>query len=182
MLNLLGKPRYSTRFLGLARGDKSALGLATVFQMIYPGAPSIYYGDEIGMTGGHDPANRGRISWTQTRKLGSGELLHEFQRLIALRRQRPALRRGSFQFLWAADGVIAVARQLDNETMIALFNASRETRRLDLPLGQLVPDETVVMECWGPDTVRVEGGMLRQMELAPRSARILATPLSKSAS
>jgi cyclomaltodextrinase len=62
MLNLLGSHDMA-RFITLARGDKRALKLATLFQMIYPGAPSIYYGDEIGMTGGHDPANRGAFPW-----------------------------------------------------------------------------------------------------------------------
>ena len=55
MLNLLDSHDMA-RFLTLARGDKSALRLATLFQMTYPGAPSIYYGDEIGLAGGHDPA------------------------------------------------------------------------------------------------------------------------------
>ena len=73
MLNLLGS-HDTARFLSLARGDKSALRLATLFQMIYPGAPSIYYGDEIGMTGGHDPANRGAFPWHQARYLGPGPL------------------------------------------------------------------------------------------------------------
>ena len=63
MLNLLGSHDMA-RFLTLARGDKTALRLATLFQMIYPGAPSIYYGDEIGMTGGHDPANRSAFPGT----------------------------------------------------------------------------------------------------------------------
>ena len=178
MLNLLGSHDMA-RFLSLARGDKSALRLATAFQMIYPGAPSIYYGDEIGMTGGHDPANRGAFPWHKPESWDRN-LLHEFQRLIALRRQRPALRRGSFQFLWAAAGVIAVARQLDDETVIAILNASRETRRLDLPLGQLITDETVMAECWGQDATRVERGMLRRLELAPRSARVFATAPAKN--
>ena len=74
------------RFLSLARGDKSAIRLATLFQMTYPGAPSIYYGDEIGMTGGHDPANRGAFPWHQ-HETWDTELLHDFQRFIALRHQ-----------------------------------------------------------------------------------------------
>ena len=175
MLNLLGSHDMA-RFLTLARGDKSALKLATLFQMIYPGAPSIYYGDEIGMTGGHDPANRGAFPWHNP-DLWDRDLLHYFQRLIALRRERPALRRGTFQFLWAADGVSAVARQLDGETLVALFNTSQETRRLDLPVANLLADETVLTECWGREVVRVETGTLRRLELAPRSSRVYATPL-----
>ena len=69
MLNLLGSHDMA-RFLTLARGDLSALRLATAFQMTYPGAPSIYYGDEIGMAGGHDPANRGAFPWHKHRELG----------------------------------------------------------------------------------------------------------------
>ena len=49
MLNLLGSHDMA-RFLTLARGDTTALRLATLFQMTYPGAPSIYYGDEVGLT------------------------------------------------------------------------------------------------------------------------------------
>ena len=180
MLNLLGSHDMA-RFLSLARGDKSAVRLATLFQMIYPGAPSIYYGDEIGMTGGHDPANRGAFPWHKPESWDR-DMLHEFERLIALRRQRPALRRGSFQFLWAADGVIAVIRQLDAETIIAIFNAGRETRRLDLPLAHLVADDTVVAECWTHDIARVEQGMLRRLDLSPRSARVFATALDSGTS
>ncbi|RPI29629.1 MAG: glycoside hydrolase family 13 protein, partial [Chloroflexota bacterium] len=48
------------RFLSLAGRDKSALRLATLFQMTYPGAPSIYYGDEIGMEGGREDCDKRR--------------------------------------------------------------------------------------------------------------------------
>ena len=174
MLNLLGSHDMA-RFLSLARGDKSALRLATLFQMTYPGAPSIYYGDEIGMAGGHDPANRGAFPWHKPESWDR-DLLHEFQRLIALRRDCPALRRGQFRFLWAADGVIAVARHLDHDCVVAIFNASVESRRVDLPVAGLLVDETVVVECWRHDAIRVEQGMLRRLELAPRSARVFATP------
>ena len=56
-LNLIGShdtPRART-VLG---GDVAALRLATLLQLTLPGAPSIYYGDEIGMDGGHDPDYR----------------------------------------------------------------------------------------------------------------------------
>ena len=92
--------------------------------MTYPGAPSIYYGDEIGMAGGHDPANRGAFPWHKPETWDT-DLLHEFQRLIALRRPRPALRRGSFRFLHAQDEVIAYVRQLGDETVVVAINAAR---------------------------------------------------------
>ncbi len=173
MLNLLGSHDMA-RFLTLARGDRSALELATAFQMTYLGAPSVYYGDEIGMAGGHDPGNRGAFPWHHTAEWDTG-LLHRFQRLIALRHARPALRRGSFQFLWASDAVIATSRQLADETVIAIFNASRDSLRLDLPLGGLLPEGTVLAECWTHSVCKVEQGTLPDLKLEPRSVRILAT-------
>jgi hypothetical protein len=69
-----------------------------------------------------------------------------------------------------------VARQLDGETVIALFNTSQETRRLDLPVANLVADDTVLTECWGHEVAPVEMGTLRRLELAPSSSRVYATP------
>jgi neopullulanase len=173
MLNLLGSHDMA-RFLTLARGDKSALRLATLFQMTYPGAPSIYYGDEIGMAGGHDPANRGAFPWHKTESWDT-ELLHEFQRMIDLRRHHAALRRGEFRFLWATDHVVAYARHAGDDAVVVAMNASHHSRHLDLPLGHLAPDGTVWTECWTQQTVRVEQGALRDLTLAPRSGRVFTT-------
>jgi neopullulanase len=174
MLNLIGSHDMA-RFLGLARGDKTALSLATTFQMVYPGAPSIYYGDEIGMTGGHDPANRGAFPW-HAPTTWDRDLLHEFQRLIALRKARPALRRGTFRFLHASDGVVAIARQYERETIVAILNVNHAGRRVEFPVGDQLADQTTLEECWGNAAIRVEQGMIRGVELRPRSARIFATP------
>jgi neopullulanase len=176
-LNLLGSHDLP-RFLTLARGDRSALRLATLFQMTYPGAPSIYYGDEIGMTGGHDPLNRGAFPWGRT-ETWDMDLLHEFQRLIALRKQRPALRRGSFAFLLAQDDVIAHARQLDDDTVIVAINTARTSRRVDLPVAPVLnlSDGTRLDVVWTHETARVAAGMIAGLELSPRSGRVLATPL-----
>ncbi len=174
-LNLLDS-HDMPRFVTLARGDVSALRLATLFQMTYPGAPSVYYGDEIGMAGGHDPLNRGAFPWDKPATWDTA-LLHDFQRLIALRKQRPALRRGTFAFLLAEGEVIAHARQHGDETVIIAINATRESRRVDLPVVALMPDGTGLDEAWTHEAVRVEGGVIRGVALAPRSGRVFATPL-----
>jgi len=54
LMNLIDS-HDTARFLNDAGGDKSKLKLAALFQMTYPGAPTIYYGDEVGVTGGNDP-------------------------------------------------------------------------------------------------------------------------------
>jgi cyclomaltodextrinase / maltogenic alpha-amylase / neopullulanase len=163
------------RFLALAQGDKSALRLATLFQMTYPGAPSIYYGDEIGLSGGHDPANRAAFPWHRP-EIWDMVLLHDFQRYIALRKSRPALRRGSFRMLLARDNVFAFARQLGDETIVVALNAATGARRVDLLLEGLLSDGVGLDEIWTHESVRVEGGQLRGVELAPRSGRVFATP------
>jgi cyclomaltodextrinase len=175
-LNLLSSHDMA-RFITLARGDASALRLATMFQMTYPGAPSIYYGDEIGLQGGHDPANRAAFPWDS--KQWDMDLLHDFQRMIALRHARPSLRRGSYTSLYAEDDVHAHLRQLGEESVIVVLNASRATRRIDLPvLGHLV-EGTVLEEAWTHNAVRVAAGMLRDLRLNPRSGRVFATPLPR---
>ncbi|MGC8639024.1 MAG: glycoside hydrolase family 13 protein, partial [Isosphaeraceae bacterium] len=140
MLNLLSSHDMS-RFLTLARGDRSALRLATTFQMTYPGAPSIYYGDEIGMQGGHDPANRAAFPWHRG-DIWDTELLRDFQRLTALRHSRAALRRGSYTILAARGDLFAHARQLGDETIVVVFNTARDRGRLTLKLDGLVADGT----------------------------------------
>ncbi len=168
-LNLLSSHDMA-RFLTLARGDQSALRLATLFQMTYPGAPSIYYGDEIGLSGGHDPLNRGAFPWEASR--WDHDLLHDFQRLIALRTSSPALRRGSYRRLLAQGHVHVHERSYENETVIVAINVGKSDQRVDIPMP--LADSTVLNEMGVPGhgSLRVESGHLRQLALAPRSGRI----------
>jgi neopullulanase len=174
-MNLLGSHDMA-RFLTLVRGDKSALRLATLFQMTYSGAPSIYYGDEIGMSGHHDPDNRRAFPWHRTDSWDT-DLLHDFQRYIALRKSSQALRRGTFRFLHAHNGVVAFARSRGAERVIVALNASTSSRNVDIPLLEAgIPDGTVLEEVWSHGTVRTDGGSLRGVALAPQSGRVFATP------
>jgi neopullulanase len=104
LLNLLDS-HDTPRFLSLAGGDKSALRLAMLIAMSLPGAPCIYYGDEVGMEGRSDPDCRRAYPWDPDRQDAS---LRAFVAgLIALRRSEPVLRRGRFRLL-AAEGRTAV--------------------------------------------------------------------------
>ena len=171
MLNILGS-HDTARFLTIANGDTSALKLATLFQMTYPGAPSIYYGDEIGMAGGHDPANRGAFPWHHG-ETWNLELLHEFQRLIALRNAHPALRRGTFQTVHAADEVFAFARCHVDETIVVVLNPSKSTKRIDIAVADIAADGLIFKEAWSHDFVTADGGGLRDLKIPPRAGRVL---------
>lgn len=89
MYNLLGS-HDTARFLTEAKGEAWRLRLAMAFQMLFPGAPAIYYGDELGMTGENDPGCRGGMAWDTPDKA-----LHAWQKeLIALRKKHQCLRTG----------------------------------------------------------------------------------------
>ena len=150
----------------------SALRLATLFQMTYPGAPSIYYGDEIGMAGGHDPANRGAFPWHQTESWNT-ELLHEFQRLIALRRQRavPASRDVSVPLGDRPSGGLRTSTGSRNDDR-------RPERREANPPARFAGGQSACRGS-GPDRVlvarliAVERAKVHDLVIGPRAGRVL---------
>ncbi len=65
MMNLLDS-HDTDRFFTLLRGDRKRLKLALCLLFFFPGMPCVYYGDEIGMTGGYDPDCRKGFIWDET--------------------------------------------------------------------------------------------------------------------
>jgi cyclomaltodextrinase len=118
-------------------GDLNKLKLAYSFIFAYPGAPAIYYGDEIGMTGGKDPECRGAFTWNQETWLE--ELRGWLRTLISLRKRYVALRRGAYQRVLADDrrNVYGFARTLGDEAVLVVMNASAAQRHLRLPVKEL---------------------------------------------
>ncbi len=88
------------RFLRMAGEDPRRLRLATLFQLSIPGAPGIYYGDEIGMTGGFDPDCRRAFPW-DTPETWDRETLEMARALTRLRKAHPALRYGEWRPMWS---------------------------------------------------------------------------------
>jgi neopullulanase len=168
--NLLGS-HDTPRFKTLARRDSSAYRLATLFQMTYPGAPSIYYGDEIGMEGGHDPDCRRSFPWDEDQ--WDGELRGFVQRCIALRKEYSALRRGDLAWLLADDGIAAYVRRLGQEIVLIVLNNNRRAVALDLPVANYLQDGVEVREVWGDTVTRVAGGKLQALTIPSRSGIVL---------
>jgi neopullulanase len=171
-LNLLGS-HDTPRFKTLARGDDTAYRLATLFQMTYPGAPCIYYGDEIGMEGGHDPGCRGAFPWDESR--WDRELRAYVQRCIALRRAHPALRRGEFTWLFAGQGVVAYLRRLGGEVLVVVLNNSQRPVTLDVPLGEHMPNGRSFEYAWQEGSVETRGGSLPGVQVPGRSGMVLVS-------
>ena len=125
--NLIGShdaPRART----VLAGDIAALRLATLLQLVLPGTPSIYYGDEIGMEGGPDPDCRRSYPVAPAE---AGLAMRSFVRAaVHARRDRRALRRGTVTVAAATGQAIALARAADGERALVAINSGREPARL----------------------------------------------------
>jgi len=169
-LNLLDS-HDTARFLTLAGGDVSALKLAVLFQMGYPGAPCIYYGDEIGLRGGKDPDCRRAMPWDKS--LWDTDLLAYYRRLTSIRESHLALRRGEYATLYASDEIYAFLRRLEDEMLVIVLNNGETTYRLDVPVKGYQADGAVLSDLLGSGEATVTGGRLRALSLPPRTGAIL---------
>ncbi len=158
------------RFLTMVGGDKRRLQLATLFQMCYPGAPSVYYGDEIGLQGGADPDCRRSFPWDET--LWDRELLAAFKRAIALRHAHPALRTGNYITLYAKGPLYAFARQNEAETVVVTMNAGDKAETLTLDLRGVLSGDVLLKDAWSEETVAVTQGRLT-LTVPPVGAQVL---------
>ncbi|GJQ36584.1 MAG: alpha-amylase [Anaerolineaceae bacterium] len=127
-LNLLDS-HDMPRFLTCASGDKASLKLAWLFLFTMPGAPCIYYGDEVGVDGGHDPDCRKSFPWDQAK--WDRELLNYTKACIALRKGQDALRHGDYKRIHAEDDIMVFCRTLGRETITIAFNASNTAKSFD---------------------------------------------------
>jgi cyclomaltodextrinase / maltogenic alpha-amylase / neopullulanase len=168
-LNLLGS-HDTPRFKTLARGDDSAYRLSTLCQMTYPGAPCIYYGDEIGLAGIHDPGNRGAFPWDESR--WDQGLRGYVKRCIALRKAYPALRRGDLTKLFAGQGVVVYGRRLGSETLLSFLNSSHAPALLDLPVAGYLDNDSILYDVWGDSTWTVANEHV-QVRLPARDGMVL---------
>lgn len=137
---------------------KQRLKLAIFFQMTFPGAPTIYYGDEVGMTGGDDPYNRGPYPWADQGGQPDTALLAEVKRLIKLRHDHPVLRRGSIDApLLLDEHVIVLGRQLGDALAISATNNAEvaKTVTFELPINSKV--ETFTDALTGAHVQAVDG-------------------------
>ena len=177
-LNLLSS-HDEPRFLTLVQGDKAALQLATLFQMTFPGAPCVYYGDEIGMEGCPDPDCRRAFPWDEAR--WDHDLLAFFRRAITLRREHPALRRGRYRRLYAnrQRGVYAFARQYEEESLVVVLNNGPTSYALDVPVRGLFADGTTLHDLWAGGQAQVAAGRITGATLPPRSGAVLTAGQSK---
>lgn len=168
--NLLGS-HDTPRFKTLARRDNSAYRLATLFKMTYPGAPGIYYGDEIGMEGGSDPGCRVGFPWDE--RLWDRELRDYVRRCIALRKAHPALRRGDFTWLFEGNGVVAYARRLGDDVLMIALNNGRRPVTVSVPVVDYLDDGVLLRDVWSGTNLIVVQGRVEGVHIPTRAGVVL---------
>lgn len=135
-------------------GEKRLL-LLWAWQMTLPGAPSIYYGDEVGLEGGKDPANRRTYPWGRENK----RLYAKCRELVHLRRQNAALRTGRMIPVYAAGDVYVYARSIEGERDV--FGQTAENGTFFIALNRSHALKTVTV-----DTADLAFGELCQLSPA----------------
>jgi len=113
--------------------NRSIMMEAVVFQMTWPGAPTVYYGDEAGVMGWTDPDSRRTFPWGK-----EDATLTELHRvLIGLRRAYPVLKSGSVDFLWTNHGFISYGRWDERQKVVVAINNNAKPIEVILPVWKL---------------------------------------------
>lgn len=160
-------PRIRT----IVEGNDALHRLAVTVLMTYPGVPSIYYGDEIGLRDTPRLGPRGCMVWDET--AWDHDLLHFHRQLIALRRSSPLLQHGGFQMLLVDKDTFAYQRAAKSGCIIVVAHRGRQPRP---PQGLRVdhggiPDGAHFIELFSGQGARVINGHLQLPEL-PQGATL----------
>ncbi len=185
LMNLLSS-HDTPRFLTLCGGDKKLAMLAATIQFGWPGSPSIYYGEELGMEGGRDPENRRGMEWGLD--VASNPVQQHYTKLVRARRGSRALQSGEPVPLTFADQsqTLAFARVLGDEVAVVAANRSDRPVQFDLKLKGKVPLASALRKQGFDDVlgggaykVTAKGSVL--IRLNPKSSALLVPARPRSA-
>lgn len=124
--------RIATKGAGAAEAGVSipVMKLAEMIQFTWPGAPTLYYGDEAGVCGFTDPDSRRTYPWGKA----NYDLIDFTRDMIMVHKLSRAIKEGSFRFLNCGQGFISYARFTANEQVIVLINSNGNTIDVDVPV------------------------------------------------
>lgn len=165
---------HDTPRLATVLPDVQQRRLAQVLQFTLPGAPNLYYGTEVGMTGGDDPEMRGPMPWQRV-AAGHPDLAWTKQ-LVAWRKAHRALRVGDYRPV-TAHKLLAFERHTDRalDTVVVIANPSSEavTETVLVANSNLMNNWDMV-SLDGQTRVKISTGMLNLS--VPAGATLLLKP------
>ena len=113
--------------------DKAVFRQAVMIQMTWPGAPTLYYGDEAGLCGWTDPDNRRAYPWGNEDK----DLIEYHKVLISLHKECQALKTGSIMFLHGGYNLICYGRFDEKDKVVVIINRDEAEREIHIPVWRL---------------------------------------------
>ncbi len=116
-----------------ANVNKGIMRAAVMLQMTWPGAPTLYYGDEAGVTGWTDPDNRRTYPWGHEDQ----ELIEYHRKMIRIHKEHEALLTGSLKYLEGAYKVICYGRFTAREKMVVLINGGFDEAKVRVPVWEI---------------------------------------------
>jgi glycosidase len=161
----------------LAQG-KELLRLASIVQFTIPGAPMVYYGDEVGVTGDDDPDDRRTFPWNGTGPYGVGgdvALMQHFQMLAGLRADNPVFRDGELSFLLTDDTnrTLGYLMRTASQAAVVALNRNSTPQTVTINVSGRLPDSVVLSDALGTvGSVTAVNGVLT-LTLPPLSAAVL---------
>ena len=120
----VGRLSYAGAEAASAGINPAIMREAVVIQMTWPGAPTVYYGDEAGVCGFTDPDNRRTYPWGKEDQ----EMLDFHKRMICIHKAYPILAKGSLEFLWNDHQGLSYGRFSDSEQIIVILNNQEQER------------------------------------------------------
>ena len=114
---------------------------AVVMQMTWPGAPTVYYGDEAGVCGFTDPDNRRTYPWGQEDQ----QMLAFHKRVIALHKRYPVFTNGSLKFLYGSYNCLAYGRFSRESQIAVIFNNNPYEEEIRVPVWEIGVTKQQVM-------------------------------------
>jgi alpha-glucosidase len=121
--------------------NKGIFREAVLVQMTWPGAPTIYYGDEAGVTGWTDPDNRRTYPWGRE----DVDLLDFHKQMIRIHKEYPAFMEGSLKFIYGEKNVLCYGRFTDDDQALVVINNNSKAKKLALPVWQMGVLDSYVM-------------------------------------
>lgn len=120
------------RFLHHAKEKKWKLKIAAAIQFTYPGVPYIYYGDEVGITGGRDPDCRRGMVWEDEKQ--DKKLYEYYKKLIELRKNRKSLIYGEIKenFELLKENIFSYERIYEKEKTYVYVNTEKNKKKINI--------------------------------------------------
>lgn len=143
----------TARMRTVVLGDKASHLSAMAMMLTYPGVPSIFAGDEIGLEGAWGEDSRRTINWDDTSQWDL-EFFTEIKKLVELRRSRDSLINGGLRWLAVEADYVAYLRESTKESLLVFISRKGVKITLNLvPYGYQFKENLFGQEAIGATTV-----------------------------